>query len=240
MIPTRDPNRPFKKKLFQSRVTTNRFFYEVMPDGAWKGKECFIVGGGPSLRGFDWSKLKGRRTVAINRAFEMFDPTILFSMDTRFLRWVMDGQYGENVKEKFLRTKSYKCWLCTYKASLPDDIFIVKVHKNYSTGFKAFTSSMKHGIGHGNNSGYGALNLVCCLRASPIYLLGFDMKHEGGITHWHKGHPRPQPDFVLKNFLSYFKHSAWKIKQMGIRVINLCPGSALTCFPKLRIEEVLH
>lgn len=242
MIPTRDPNRPLRepKRLFQSSVTINRFFYEVMPDGAWKNKECFIVGGGPSLRGFDWSKLKGRRTIGINRAFEMFEPTIIFSMDTRYLQWIMSDKYGADARRKFELSKAYKCWLLTYKAILPDNIFIIRVHKNYETGYKAFTSSMKQGLGHGHNSGYGALNLACCLRANPIYLLGFDMKHQGSITHWHKGHPRPQPDFVIKNFISYFQHSAWKIKHMGIRVINLCPGSALNCFPKLRIEEVLH
>ncbi|GAG00227.1 unnamed protein product, partial [marine sediment metagenome] len=34
-----------------------------MPDGAWNGKPCFIVGGGPSLKGFDWTKLNGHRTI---------------------------------------------------------------------------------------------------------------------------------------------------------------------------------
>ena len=34
-------------------------------------RECFIVGGGPSLIGFDWSNLDGKFSIAINRAYEV-------------------------------------------------------------------------------------------------------------------------------------------------------------------------
>ena len=34
-------------------------------------KECYIIGGGPSLIGFDWSKLDGKFVIAINRAYEV-------------------------------------------------------------------------------------------------------------------------------------------------------------------------
>jgi hypothetical protein len=32
---------------------------EVLPSGCWKGERCVILGGGPSLRGFDFSVLDG-------------------------------------------------------------------------------------------------------------------------------------------------------------------------------------
>ena len=225
---------------FGFKQLTNRFLYEVLPDRSWKGKSCVIVGGGPSLVKFDWSLLRGWRVIGVNRVFERFDPTIIFSMDTRFLRWIIDGKYGSVAAKKFARSRSYKVWLCTYNCKLPEDTFIVRVWRSYSQGFRAFPSTMREGIGHGNNSGYGALNLAACLGASPIYLLGFDMKYEGEKTHWHEGHLVPHRPNTVQRFMQYFQLAAIKTKEMRLEVINLNPDSALPYFPKRSYAEVLH
>jgi len=168
-----DSKVPNKNKYpFGAEQLTNRFIYEVLPDRSWKGKPCIVVGGGPSLTNFDWELLRGWRVIGVNRVYEKFDPTIIFSMDTRFLRWILNGKYGEEAREKFMASKAYKVWLCTYNCKLPPEIFIVKVWGNYSRGFRVFPDTMRNGIGHGNNSGYGALNLATCLGANPIYLRG--------------------------------------------------------------------
>ena len=219
---------------------TNRFLYEVLPDRAWEGKPCVIVGGGPSLSGFDWQLLRGWLTIGINRVYEQFDPTIIFSMDTRFLRWILSGEYGQEATEKFAASKAYKTWLCTYNCKLPEEILILRVWKTYSQGFRAFPATMREGIGHGNNSGYGALNLAACLGANPIYLLGFDMKYEGSKTHWHEGHPVPHRPNTVNQFIKYFPLASIKLKEMGFEVINLNPDSALHCFPKKPFSEVLN
>jgi len=244
-----DSNMPEKKFYpFGAEQLSNRFIYEVLPDRSWKGKPCIVVGGGPSLSEFNWELLYGWRVIGINRVYEEFDPTIIFSMDTRFLRWILDGEYGEEAKEKFLASKAYKVWLCTYNCKLPPEVFIVKVWGNYSRGFRAFPNTMRNGLGHGNNSGYGALNLAVCLGASPIYLLGFDMsyKKEDPInvlkmrTHWHEGHPQPHRPDTVNGFIRYFGVPAVKVKEWGIEIINLNPKSMLRCFPKKRMEEILH
>jgi len=243
-----DSNIPGKEKFpFPAEQLSNRFLYEVLPDRSWKGKPCIVVGGGPSLQDFDWELLRGWRVIGVNRVYERFDPTIIFSMDTRFLRWIIEHKYGAEAKEKFAKSKAYKVWLCTYNCKLPSDVLIVRVWENYSRGFRAFPDTMRKGIGHGNNSGYGALNLAVCLGANPIYLLGFDMKYEHGdpeggsrVTHWHEGHPQPhRPDTVLK-FIQYFSLVAVRAKELGIEIINLCPDSALPYFPKRPCQEVLR
>lgn len=225
---------------YKSERYTNRQLLEVLPDGAWAGKPCFIIGGGPSLKDFNWSLLKGHRTIGVNRVFEKFDPTIIFSMDTRYLRWILDGKYGAEAKQKFDKSKAYKCWLCTYRASLPAEVFIVKVFRNYTKGFKAFKTSQAEGIGHGNNSGYAAINLAVCLGARPIYLVGFDMSHEKNRTHWHDGHPRPQTQLVIDNFIRHFNNALPAIKKTGAEIINLNPESGLKCFPRRPLKEVLN
>jgi len=230
-----------EKYIFKAEKLSNRFLKEVLPDNSWKDKDCYIIGGGPSLEDFDWSLLKGKRTIGINRVFEKVDPTIIFSMDTRYLNWILQNHYGHDVNIKFQKFKTYKIWLCTYNCKLPDDIFIIPVYMNYSKGFKAFPLSMKDGIGHGNNSGYGAINLAVCLGVKRIYLLGFDMKCNGKKTHWHDGHKRLMKPSVLINYAKYFNHAANEIKRKTkVKVINLNPDSALDCFPKKHYKEVLH
>jgi hypothetical protein len=171
-------------------------------------------------------------------------------MDTHFLRWIDSGEYGQEAKLKFANSKAYKVWLCTYNCKLPKEVFIVKVWENYSRGFRAFPSTMRNGIGHGNNSGYGALNLAACLGASPIYLLGFDMNYKKTVTeglfeattrtHWHEGHPQPHKPHTVRKFIQYFQLPAIKAKERGFEIINLNPDSALPYFLKKHYKEVLH
>lgn len=231
--------------LFATNRFRNRWFWEVMPDGSWDGKPCFIVGGGPSLRDFDWTKLKGHRTIGVNRAFERFDPSIIFSMDLRFLNWIMKDKYeliedGAETKAKFLASQAYKVWLCTYTLELPRSFFLVPVVKNYFYGLHNFTFSMQEGIGHGDNSGYAALNLAVCLGANPIYLLGFDCKHENGKSHWHGGHVLKQEAERAGKWVKRFNVAAEKLAPTNFRVVNLNPDSALECFEKMKPGRVLH
>jgi hypothetical protein len=225
--------------LFRSTAFSNRYLCEVLPDGAWADRPAFIVGGGPSLEGFDYKLLRGRRTIGINREYEFFNPTILFSMDTRFLNWALTGKYGEAARRRFDDFRGYRCWLLTYVASLRSDIFIVPALGNYQMAMHMFPMTSAEGIGHGNNSGYGALNLAVVLGADPIYLLGFDMKHSNGKTHHHGGHPVPQSPAHLENFKKHFNFAALVLKKEGRRVFNLNPDSALDCFPKMAPQEAL-
>ena len=88
-----------------------RMFYDVLPDGAWKSQRCFVVGGGPSLRGFDFSKLYGELTIGINRAYEAFDCTIMFGMDKQLYNWIVNGKLGAEAKKKYEDFKGYKAWV---------------------------------------------------------------------------------------------------------------------------------
>lgn len=63
--------------------------------GKWRGKECFVVGGGPSLELFDFSLLRGHRVICLNRipmkALLPEPPDYLFVSDmhlwTQYEKW---------------------------------------------------------------------------------------------------------------------------------------------------------
>lgn len=209
--------------------TSQRWIHQHISQGAWEGERCFIVGGGPSLTNFDWSRLDGELTIGVNRAFEMFDPTIIFSMDACFWNYIEAGDYGPAVRERFQNyDKGFKVWLSDKPQVFTPDIFIVNRLGNFHWG-----ESLANGIGGGGNSGYGALNLACLLGADPIYLLGYDMRGgaDGNQAWWHSGHRKTQyPPKVYPKFVEAYKRALPSIRAMGKRIINLSPNSALRCF----------
>jgi len=210
-----------------------RELHAVLPGGSWKGHRCFVVGGGPSLREFDWSRLKGELVIGVNRAFEECDPAIIFSMDTRLWSWVEKGKFGEVLQKRFVEYPGLKVWLDTAHAPFPEDILTVKC-----IGYHQLSRDLAGGLGSGGNSGYGALNLALCLGADPIYLLGFDMKGEKGKQAWfHSGYPIVQKENVYRKFRSTFEQYADEINKWA-KVINLSSNSDLRCFPFGKIEDV--
>ena len=203
--------------------------YATLPDGSWRGEAAFIIGGGPSLTGFDFTRLKGRRVIAVNRAFEVARfADILFSMDSLYYRWAL-----MRPSHSFSKFKGLKVWLDTYGFPY-QGIHLVK-----SQGEKGLSWSLRDGLYHGRNSGYAALNLAACLGANPIYLMGFDMAVRDGKTHFHSGYSMAFPVRKLPIYAERFNQAAPMLKARNINVVNLSPSSALECFPKYAVDEVL-
>ena len=202
-----------------------KMLVDVLPDGAWSGQRCFIIGGGPSLKRFDFSRLRGELVIGINRAFESIDPAVLFTMDLRFTGWAARGELGADSREKFNALRATKTIIRNQE--VPADFYAI-ARSNQSE----LTFSLDRGFCNQNNSGFGALNLALCLGADPIYLLGFDMhgNADTGKQEWfHGGYPAVQPNWVYNDFLALFYRHANEINRRA-RVINCNPDSALRCF----------
>lgn len=208
---------------------TKKHISEILHDGQWAGQPSFLIGGGPSLTGFNFERLRGRRTIAINRTFE-FAPfaDLLFSMDFPFYQWCHKYKAGS-----FSAFSGARIFLDALNSPFGEDVHYIR-----SAGLLGFPAGLKTGIYSSNNSGYGALQLAICLGAGPIYLLGFDM-HDEGPSHFHNGYPGKFSGRPNKSFRRGFEVLAPQLQAKGIRVINLNPTSGLRCFEFKTIEEVL-
>ena len=223
-----------------------KYFHEIYNSGSWSGKRCFLVGGGPSLKNFDFSLLNGEKVIAINKSFiDLPNADIMFAIDKKFYDWVTNEEFSNEdtlrgVKEKFNNFKGIKLWLKLPGEAYPDDIYLIN-----SLGDKGVSDKLEDGIYFGANSGYGALNLAMCLGANPIYLLGYDMSQsENGETHYHGGYPTKQSTKALDTFISRFPRIARIVKEKNIEIINLNPDSNLRCFkfeefPNKKMENPL-
>jgi hypothetical protein len=93
-------------------------------------------------------------------------------------------------------------------------------------------------IHYAGNSGFQAINLAILFGYTMLPLVGFDMR-VGAKAHFFGNHPR---GLANRNpydaWLGRYKLAA-KALPPHIKIINCTPGSALKCFPRADLSEVL-
>ena len=199
--------------------------YSTVPKNFY-GETIYIIGGGPSLKDFNFSNLIGRKTIAINKAiFYHKSADVLYWTDGRFYTWFKN------------EVDAYKGLKFSLKpgSQYTRDIQISRKGKPY--GLEEDPQTLAHGF----NSGYAAINLAYHLGAKRIILLGFDMANDGTETHFHDGYPTRAAgnEVYTDKFLPGFKQLKSEIKPKGIHVLNASPYSKLNVFPKITIEQAL-
>lgn len=213
-----------------------RPYAERIQPGAWAGQPAFIIGGGPSLRGFDLERLRGRgHVIAINRAIE-FTPwaDIAFFMDRTFYEAIKAGRLGEPAKKAWEEFAGDRVFL-NLMGRKYDDVFSIR-----SAGRRGCSRSLKAGLFHGNNSGVGALQLALILGAEPVYLLGYDAGYEGQAAHFHSGYRKLVHRKIYESFageMSFCTKGMTAAERA--RVVNLNPSSRIRDFQFQTIEEAL-
>lgn len=187
----------------------------------YEGSQCFVIAGGPSLRGFDFSKLRHEYTIGINKICQVFHPWILLSWDRVCYNWYQT----QLIKSPIVMVDPSN--------SNFDRVFYVRSAGDFGTPTEI------NRIYIGTHTGYAAINLALALGFSPIYLLGFDYKPDSsGNYHvtddW--GH-RKDVDETFKRFSAEVDRLPEYVK--GRQIINLNPDSELKSFPIQDIESVL-
>ena len=239
-------NRIMRRKPTNLRLNRNKScrapsITEILSNNVWKDKTCFLIGGGPSLKGFDFTPIKNELTIGVNKSFIEFPTTINYAMDWRFYNMVT----SDDLYQQWASYKGIKLFLKrSTKSKFNDDVYVVN-----SLREKGLSLDLHRGIWGGNNSGFGALMLAICLGATRIGLLGYSMKvqkEQNKIkTHWHGGYGLGRAgnfQSKLDKFRVCFEEFSSVIAKQGIEVVNLVEkseDSKLTCFPKDFLENFL-
>lgn len=88
------------------------------------------------------------------------------------------------------------------------------------------------------NSGAGAIALAAHWGARRIILLGYDCQHTGGQAHWHADHPKGLGNAgSVGKWPAQFRDLAVKLSRLEI--INVSRETALTCWPRAHLKDVL-
>ena len=150
----------------------------------------FVIGGGPSLKGFDFSHLSGVDTIVINNAvFDVPNPKYFVTMDYTWLikNDIHYNTYPTSKQKKFFST--FRVFVLAFKGERCVETKIGVIDKDFNIEYdlrmfdKVVRISKYGGIGLdfndfrcGSDSGYSALQLAVVLDYEEIYLLGIDFK----------------------------------------------------------------
>ena len=197
----------------------------------FEGDTAVVVAGGASLRGFDFSLLRNRRVVAINRAHEYLpDADVLWWTDARYWRRAYMTLQAHAAPYKATGNIEY------HRHELPPG-----VTQYLFTGPDGFDEHPEH-LRHGWNSAYAATHLAVHLGAKKIVLLGVDLTHDGTRAgrNFHSGYDTlPIPAETMERWKASFSTLAPILAAKDVEVINGSPNSALTIWPSCTPADAL-
>lgn len=213
-----------------------------------ENKECFIVGGGPSLRGFDYGILKDKDVIAINQViFKIPDAKFFITMDYTWLCKSGVDRNGSGPRKEFIRHPAKKYFILAFggdRLECKDYYHYRDKHCNLDYDLTLFNKiiQVSHygGLGFsfedfrcGSDSGYSALQLAAILGYKTIYLLGLDFCVSEHRTHCHSDYPVRNPleyQRKLKEYLLPYPNAVRILKENGVRVYSSSSISKLNQF----------
>lgn len=208
---------------------------DPLPD--WKGQDAFIIGGGPSLRVFDFQKLSGKNTIGCNQAFRLGSDlcNICVWGDEKF--W--ESYKGMTANDKGSGLETYQGWVVTNFTFGKSPASWLKSYPRLDDGLGTGET-----LGWNFNSGCAATNLALILGARRVFLLGFDMTNSNPAnSHWHQWSLESQCEQHYQRFNYGFGSVARDLPTLFPRasIINVTDGSSrLKHFSRATMEEVFN
>lgn len=195
----------------------------------------WVIGGGPSLRDFNWELLKGEVVIGANRAFEKPHVGITITIDPLFERLSTNGDLGSEQRKAWREYKGVKIYAaCETDPPRSDDVVLAPRMTNKQDDV---IPPRVDNIGKASNSGYAGVKLAWAMGAKRIYCLGFDMAGEGGRQAWfHSGYPEVHPEGIYDEYRRQMDEAAPHLEADGVRV-TICGPTALTAFPTITLAE---
>jgi hypothetical protein len=187
-----------------------------IPKADWLNQDVFVIGGGPSLRDFDWTLLHSELTIGCNTAFKL-------GADVCKICYFGDNSWYEYFKFELAKFKGIV---------FTSDKHFAKSKIPWLWTMPRQAQGLHHAaLGWNGNTGASAINLALILGAKRVYLLGFDMKRINNRPNWHKHVIRPAATkpAIYQGFIRSFKHVArdWHDKFDDREIWNVTNDSGL-------------
>lgn len=190
---------------------------------AFAGRVVVVVASGPSLTLADVNACRGRAAV------------IVVNDNWRRAPWA-DALYAADPEwwDHHRGVTQFRGMRVTQDKGAAERWGLHHVHGRRAKGF-----ALKPGHVHwGDNSGYQSIDLAFGYGARRVVLLGFDMQSTGGKSHWFGDHPPEiRRQSALHIFAANFDEAARLHPELDI--INASRETALTCWPRMPIEQAL-
>lgn len=187
----------------------------------WEGKTVAILASGPSMSQevADAVRAKNVPTIVINDTFRLAPwADMLYAADSGW--WDHHAQTA--LKFEGLKVTAHDCTV--YRA-------VLCLRQSGVEGFDPHPKKIRTG----GNSGYQALHVAIQAGAKRVALFGYDM---GGGKHWFGAHPPPLRNTDPNSYAVWVERFKGLIGH-GAEIVNCTPKSAITCFPKMTLDEAI-
>ena len=251
----------YRKKNIQAiynKMPNNSYKRLMNLKGIHKGKDCFIVGNGPSLKKMDLSRLYGKHCIFFNGAFDLREYTKP-ECRIHLCEYRIVFEYHKD------RLKSLD-GLLIYPSDLlhlidSENPVVVEFHRGYSEHKKDWPKSLdltsKYPIFFwGGTVAYFALQVAQWMGFKNIYIIGVDLSYsipesvikDGAVLtsteddpnhykssyfgeglRWHV----PEPDRMLRAFKNFSSNHNRKNN-----IFNAGYGGNLNCFERVDYENI--
>ena len=237
-----------QQKILREAVQRIRTFKDLH-----KGRRCFVIGSGPSLRIADLERLKNECTFASNKIYLCFNetnwrPTYYVAEDDRVITHSLEAINKMSGSTKLLRI-------------LPDveyrngsDLVRFEMITPSEADFPVFREDAAQGLACGYTVTYIALQWAFYMGFTQVYLLGVDFNYPGmrlcpdGTaefaqpgTHFISGYGKPGEKFWAPNFaknLQAYKLAKTVFERNGLAIYNATRGGKLEVFERVDFDQL--
>lgn len=214
----------------------------AIPRGAWDGQVAVCIASGPSLNEHDTAYIHNMRkrdkcrVIAVNNNYIRAPwADHLHACDKNFFDWHMINGAFKTLDIPMITTMSNE---------LSGDMIKMGVKVLLKGQDGGLVMDGDNTIAAGNSSGYQAINIAALYGARRILLIGYDcgatVKDNVCKTHWFGNHPQPTDPSVFTEQLAWYKTMPKALDRHGIGVINCSVETAIDCFPRAHLEDMLY
>lgn len=226
---------------------------------AYKGKRCFLIGNGPSLKADDLTKLheNGDITFAFNRVYNIFDdtpwrPTFYISQDEKMLAGCQDVVNSLELPCKFIPIQLN--WY--HDININDaSYFNIKPQLSENPVEYLFSDDIAKEIYHSGTGMYTAVQMAAYMGFCEIYFIGVDhhfhtsINNKGEIIvdnsvkdYFSDKYNTDKDNLYIPNTeKSTLTYVATKMHcdERNIKVFNATRGGKLEVFPRIDFDTLI-
>lgn len=206
------------------------------------------IASGPSLTQADVDYVRGKARVIVVNDNYLVAPWADYLWASDYEWWIAIPNGWKDRHLDLLSYVDFRGARCTLDLSAASEFGLHYIVSRNETGL-----NRQGEINHGSHSGHAAIAFAYWLGAKRIILLGYDL---GGEGHWFGKHPKVRrvhpitgqeyevdlertTPACFETWCKEMEPLARDLREAGVEVVNCTRTTALTCFPRAALEDVL-
>lgn len=215
---------------------------------AWAGKAVVCIATGPSLSQAQLDAVRvaraadAVRVIAINDAYLVAPfADVLYYADEKWRKWQEAGIDRTFPWRRFTAAEVHAAFAGFHgqRCSIGPNGGPRHADTEYLRSLRSEGLSVDPaGLATGSNSGHQAVNIAALSGSKLVLLLGYDAKRDGTKRHVFGDHP-DKSEAPYDTMRRAMNGAANALKDLGVRVVNCTPGSAIDCFERGELDQTI-